>query len=178
VHLLVEEQPTLVDVPVEVDGELWDAGQRLVQQDQHDLAVAPHQPAGQAQIAVEPGVHEGAAVDLDRQLSPADVAGVRVGLDPQVRRVGVGAHDPEPCRRRRVGGRAPGHERAAPLHEAAAAHVRPRLALVQTAEAGLLEAGDGVGHGVVRRRRGVQVGEEGADGLGAGHGRSQAGGAC
>ncbi len=96
VHLLVEEQPALVDVPVEVDGQLRDAGQRLVQQDQHDLAVAPDQPAGQPQIPVEPGVDERAAVDLDRQLPPAHAAGVGTGLDPEVGRVGVGADDPEP----------------------------------------------------------------------------------
>ena len=53
-------------------------------------------PARQPEVAVEPRVEQHAAVDLDAELAAADPAGVGLGLDPQVRAVGVGADDPEP----------------------------------------------------------------------------------
>ena len=61
------------------------------------VGAAHHDPARQAEVAVEPGVEQGAAVDLDGQLAVARPTGVRVRLDPQVRAVGVGADDPEPA---------------------------------------------------------------------------------
>ena len=68
-------------------------------------------PARQAEVAVEPRVPEGAAVDLDGELLPPEPARVGLGLDPEVRAVGVGAHDPEragPGRRPRAPPRRPG----------------------------------------------------------------------
>ena len=62
----------VVDVAVEVDGQLRDAGDRLVRR--RPASVAPSasdQPAGDAEVAVEPGVEEHAAVDLDGELPPA-----------------------------------------------------------------------------------------------------------
>ena len=54
-----------------------------------------HDPAGDAEVAVEPRVQQHAAVDLDAELLPAEAAGVGARLDPQARRVGVRADDPE-----------------------------------------------------------------------------------
>ena len=54
-------------------------------------------PAGQPEVAVEPGVQQGAAVHLDGELAASGPPGVGVGLDPQVGAVGVGADDAEPA---------------------------------------------------------------------------------
>ena len=70
--------------------------------------VAQRDTAGQAEVAVEPAVEQRPAVDLHGDLPPAVRAGVRERLDPQVRRVGVRADDPERGSR---GARAPGRTR-------------------------------------------------------------------
>ena len=58
-------------------------------------AVAQHDAAGDAEVAVEPRVDQRAAVDLDAELLPTDAAGVGPRLDAQARRVGVGADEPQ-----------------------------------------------------------------------------------
>src|ERR1700684_436241 len=60
-------------------------------------------PAGEPELAVEPGIEQRAAVDLDADLADAGRAGVRAGLDPQRRAVGMRAEQPG----RRVRGRPP-----------------------------------------------------------------------
>ena len=77
-------------------------------------AVAHGDPAGQAEVAVEPRVEQHAAVDLDAELAAAGPAGVGAGLDPQVGAVGVGADQAEAV----AGGRS---RRAAHATSAAAA---------------------------------------------------------
>ena len=66
-------QARVVDVAVEVDGELRHPQQRPV--DARRARPRPSRratdPARQAEVAVEPGVHERAAVDLDAELAPA-----------------------------------------------------------------------------------------------------------
>ena len=59
-------------------------------------AARTRHPARQAEVAVEPGVEQDAAVDLDAELAVAGPAGVGPGLDAQVGAVGVGADQAEP----------------------------------------------------------------------------------
>ena len=94
------------------------------------------QPAGDAEVAVEPRVVEDAAVDLDAELLPAEHAGVGAGLDPQARRVGVGADDAE----RRVGATPSGVRQATSAavadHEAVGGDVGPVVVVDDRGEAG------------------------------------------
>ena len=72
VLLAVEDDALLVDVAVEVDGQLRHPQERPV--DLHQAALEPSRerdPARQPEVAVEPGVHERAAVDVDAELAPA-----------------------------------------------------------------------------------------------------------
>jgi len=80
----VEGDAALVNVAVEVDGELRDASERPVDQDEAGVAVAQDDAPRQAEIPVEPGVQQRTPVDLDGQLAPTERTGVRMGLDPQV----------------------------------------------------------------------------------------------
>ena len=70
--LLVEHQPALVDVAVEVDRQLRHPADRLVDAHVDGGAVAQHDPAGDAEVAVEPRVEQRAAVDLDAELPPTE----------------------------------------------------------------------------------------------------------
>ena len=90
VLLRVELEP-VVDVAVEVHGELRHPRHAAVDVDKAMAAVVHRERAGDAQVAIEPRVVEDPAVDLDVELLPADVAVVGAGLDAQARRVGMGA---------------------------------------------------------------------------------------
>ena len=93
VGLAVEHQPALVDVAVEVDRQLRHPGDRLGDVDERRRAVGGDDPAGDAEVAVEPAVEQHAAVDLDAELPPAGAPAVGPRLDAQAGRVGVGADD-------------------------------------------------------------------------------------
>lgn len=161
VTLLVELEALGGDRPVEVDGELGDAQEGSVDVDEAAGAVAQGEPAGDAEVAVEPGVEQRAAVDLHGDLAPAVRAAVGAGLDPQVGGVGVGADDAEGG----VGGGAlrhvPGDDRAAAQHVLAAQRSVPRVGLRDLPEARLLQPFRGARHRVVRggaaRQEGHQV---------------------
>ena len=113
VLLRVEHQPAVVDVAVEVDRELRHPRDRLGDVDEVRRAVAGHDPAGDAEVAVEPRVEEHAAVDLDAELTPADRTGVGLRLDPQARASRCGRRRFGTRRRRRSSaGRTPGDQRA------------------------------------------------------------------
>ena len=135
-------RPSVTTVAVEVDGQLRDAQQRAV--DAHQARLTGPSSArtdtrpGQPEVAVEPRVHQRAAVDLDAELADAGRAAVGPGLDPQVRAVGVGADDPE----------AP---RGAPPRWRQAISVPPRRTYQPPAP---------VGSGCVERRRLEAVGLE------------------
>ena len=111
VGLAIEDEAPLVDVAIEVDGELRHAGDRLVDGDERRRAVRRDEAPGDAEVAVEPAVEQHAAVDLDAELAPPGAVDVGARLDAQVRRVGVGADE---AHRQGTGtGRAaPGHEGA------------------------------------------------------------------
>src|SRR5690606_22289817 len=64
------EGETRVGLAVEMDRELRDAGHRARARQVLD-ALASDDPTGELQIAVEPGVEQRAAVDLDAHLTPA-----------------------------------------------------------------------------------------------------------
>ncbi len=159
VALLVELH-ALVDLAVQVDGELRHAQQRLVQLDEADGAVLEREPAGDAEVAVQPGVQRDTAVDLHRDLPPARRAGVRQRLDAQVGRVGVGTDDPE----RGLGARAlrqvPGDQRAAADQVAPADGAVPGVRLGDLPEARLLQPLRGARDRVVRGRRGAEEGDQ------------------
>lgn len=160
VALLVELEALRGDVAVHVDGELRDAQQRAVDVDQAGGAVAQREAAGQAQVPVEPGVHQRAAVDLHGDLAPAVRPGVRAGLDAQVGGVGVGADDAERGVRRGALRDVPGDDRAAAQHVLAAARGLPGVGLRDLAETGLLQPRGGARHGVVRGRARRQEGHQ------------------
>ena len=79
VLLLVQGQ-ALIDGPVQVDGELREAQQRAGGREVL-RAVAHDEPAGELEFAVQPGVQEGSAVDLDAGLQPAELAGGGLRLE-------------------------------------------------------------------------------------------------
>ena len=120
VLLGVELEALAVDVAVEVDGELGDPQQRPVEvrTGALELAVDPDDdPARQAEVAVEPGVEQGAAVDLDAELPPPGQPVSGRGL---IRRLGESVWAPTRRNRRRARGAVghrPGHQRAAAGHE-------------------------------------------------------------
>ncbi len=153
VLLRIELQALRVDAAVQVHGQLGDAQQRPVQVHQLLGAVPQHQPAGQAEVPVEPGVEQRPAVDLHRDLPPAERPGVGHRLDPQRRGVGVRTEDPE----RALGlgrlGQDPADQRPAAQHV-----VRPDggvpgpgVGLLKPGEPGPLEPRGGLGRRVEGR---------------------------
>ena len=152
------EGEALVDGAVEVDRELGHAQERARDVDQHGGAVVEREAAREAEVAVEPGVPERAAVDLDADLPPAAAPGVGVRLDLERRRVGVrevhpqrpGLRRPGPTRRtcRRARGSARRARRA--TGRSRAARRNPASSRRRTASADR----------VVRRRRGRDEGGE------------------
>ena len=100
VPLPVEHEALVVDVAVEVDRELRDAQHRPVVEEVglgEPAGAVEHDASGEPEVAVEPRVEQGAAVDLDAELSVALAAGVGSGLEPEAGAVGVGAHDRKPA---------------------------------------------------------------------------------
>ena len=111
--LLVEHEPAVVDVAVEVDGELRDPGERR--------SIVTEPQCRRQRRGVRRGRDRGRATSSPaRRRRPRRRAGAsrrrrcRGGLDPQVRRVGVSADHAKRRERRR--------RRAAPRHERATAH--------------------------------------------------------
>ena len=150
-RLAVEHDAALVDVAVEVDGELRHPGDRVGHGHEGVGAVGEHEAAGDAEVAVEPAVEEDAAVDLDAELAPPGPPAVGVRLDPQPGGVRVGADDAH-RQRSRAGRAAPGDEGAAARHVAGGRQLGPRLGLGDGDEAaGPEQAGRRV-DGVPRRR--------------------------
>ena len=169
VLLAVEQEPSLADLTVEVDRQLRHPQDRSVDPDQAHLDPplgADGHPAGQAEVAVEPGVDQRAAVDLHAELAPAGPAGVGLRPDPQVRAVGVRPHEPERRRGRGAVRHRPGHERAVPGQEAPRRQPVPGLERVRRREPGRHEPADRLRDGVEGRGGGVDEGEQIAcDGL-------------
>ncbi len=154
---------------VEVDRQLGHPEQGPVDAEEAGLdpVVDGHRdPPRQTEVAVEPAVDEGAAVDLDPELAPPRGAGVGAGLDPQAGAVGVGAHETQAGRGRPVGGQGPRHEEAVGDEVAAGRGARPVLEEVDRHRAARLEPAGRLGGGVVRGRGGVEVRQQVGDGDG------------
>ncbi len=152
VDLLVEHEAALVDVAVEMDGELGDAADRLVDAHVDGGSVVEDDAAGDAEVAVEPRVEQRPAVDLHAELAPTEQTGVRARLDAQARRVGVRTDDAQWRSGRRLARASPGDQRGAAHDEPLVGHVCPRLGEPQRLEAvGQQALGGAVGR--VERRR-------------------------
>ena len=99
VLLAVQHQATLVDVAVEMDRELRDPQHRAIDPEQHARSRPPSRRTesrpDKPEVTVEPRVEQHPAVDLDAQLAKARRPPIGPGLDAQVRRIGVGAHQPK-----------------------------------------------------------------------------------
>ncbi len=173
--LWVQQEAILADLPIEMDRELWHTQDRprICDQSVLDAGIGSYlEPAGETEITVEPAVEEHPAIDLHPQLCPAGSVLLCSGLDSQVRRVGVGADEGETLDR--PVGLDPRDQGAPLLHEAATRLARKCRAEGAVHEPAGGEAAGGLGHGVVRSRRGVDPahqppdrrGRVGAEGLG------------
>lgn len=160
VPLLVQLEAVRRHGTVQVDGELGHPQQRPVHVHQPRRTVPQSQPPGETEIAVQPGVEQRPAVDLDGDLAKAVAAGVGARLDPQVRGVGVRADDTEGRVGVRPFGDEPGHDRATAQHVLAATRPVPGVRLGDLPEARLLQPLGGVRHGVVRRGTRRQEGQQ------------------
>ena len=155
----VQLQPVGAQAAVEVDGELRDPQHRPVHPQQPQLragAGAHGHAAGQPQVAVEPGIQDGPAVDLHAELPEARPAGVGPRLHPERRAVGVGAEQPEARVRRAALRDDPGQQRPAVGHDVAAGPGGPPARQADLGEAGLGQPAAGLGGGVIRGRRRVE----------------------
>ena len=159
VLLLVQGQ-ALIDGPVQVDGELREAQQRAGGREVL-RAVAHDEPAGELEFAVQPGVQEGSAVDLDAGLQPAELAGGGLRLEFEGRRVRVRAEDVETGGRSGACRHHPGDEGAVADHVELAGGgrlgLRPGLQFVQAREARRVQPARGLVDGVEARRRRADV---------------------
>ncbi len=89
----------LVDLTIQMDGQLRHPQQRPAHVDQHRAAVEQDEPAGQPEIAVQPRVPEGAPIDLDGHLPPTCPPGVGSRFHFQGGRIRVRRRTPaSPCR--------------------------------------------------------------------------------
>ena len=174
-HVLlgVELQAVRAQRGVQVDRELRDAQDGPVHPHQPHLETAGrahHHPAGQPQVAVQPRIEQRAAVDLDAELPETGPAGIRAGLDPQRRAVGMRAEQPEAGVRRRALRDDPGEQGTAVGHHVAARTGWPGLRLSHFGEAGRGQPAQRLGGGVIRRRRRVDEADEVERGVpGTGH---------
>ena len=181
VGLAVEQQALLVDVAIEMYGQLGNPHDRTVDADQHlsNVAVSPNrQSSREPEITIEPRVQEYTAVHVDTQLPESGARPVGVGPHPEVGAVRVCADDPEAALGQVMIARAPGNQRAAPADGPEAGLGGPRVPFVDDSPAGRLELIDDSRDRVERARRCVDVRAQAL-----GHGEIQGGhvpndGAC
>ncbi len=160
VALLVQLQAVGVHRAVEVHGKLGHSQQRPVDMDEPVAAVTERHPPAQPQVAVEPGVEQRAAVDLDGDLPPAPGAGVRNRFDAQIGRVCVCTDNSVRSRGACALGHVPGDDRAAAQHILPAGPAVPFIDLGDLPEPGLVQPLRRIRHRVVGRRTGGEEGHE------------------
>ena len=165
VGLLVEVEG-VVDAAIQVRGDLGHARDRAGAHEV-DVPVAGDQASGQPELAVEEGVEQWAAVDLDVENlgAVANHGGARFEL--QGRGVGMGANDPEARPFPASLGEDPGDDRAV-AHGVSAPRQPgpPRLRLIGTGEADGVQARSRLsGRVVAGRGGGDEVGEAGGVGV-------------
>jgi hypothetical protein len=115
--------------------------------------------SGEAEVAVQPGVPEGSAVDLDAELKAAFARVSGAGLEPKVGRVGVSADDGKPPQRAAAEAPRDDGAIAADVPVAGREIPRGRVEFEAAKPLGGEPIGDGVS-GVPGRRRGVDEGAE------------------
>ena len=144
----------VVDAAVQVRGDLGHAGDGAGAHEV-DGAVAGGQASGQAQLAVEEGGEQGAAVDLGVDELPAGADEGGGGLELEGRGVGVGADDAQTRPGGERLGQRPGGDGAVADDVAAPRQaLLPGDGLVGAGEAGCLQAAGDFGGGVVGAGRG------------------------
>ncbi len=156
--LRIELQPFGTQVTVEVDRQLRHPQHRPVhpyQPGPRAVRCADNDTASEAEVAIEPGIQQRAAVDLHAELAHPGPARVRARPHPQRRAVGVRPQQPERCMMRRARRNYPGEQRAAVHHGIAARIRRPVPGQRKLSEARQGQPAQGFGGGVVRRRRGI-----------------------
>ena len=156
--MAVEGEAVVVDLAVEVDRQLRDAGNGLADIDQRRRAVLGDDPAGHSEVAVEPAVQQHSSVHLDPEQAPIGHALVGVRVDAQTRRVGVRPDDAG--RVRAPVGKAPGDEGRAAPGEPGIGQGDPRLGFVELAEPGRPQQIGGCLGRMPRRWRGIEVVEQ------------------
>ena len=149
--LSIERDAALVHVTVEMDRELGEAQHGTVDLDETHFAGPQRDASGEAEVAVEPRVDEGAAVDIDADLPVPDASRIRARLHAEVRAVGVGADHDET--RSGVVGDVPSDNRAAADRVCAARRSFDPGPELDATEARLVEQGCDRLRRVVRRRR-------------------------
>src|SRR5690606_11532123 len=142
--LRIKLQTLVVDAAVEVDGEARDTGDRAIEANERGAKAAlgtDEHAAGQAEVAIQPGVEEHAAVRLDGDLMRAVGAGLGARLDPEVGQVGVRAYHAEAGFARRRGADLEREDRGASAHDVdlVARSELPAVALVERAVTGGLQ---------------------------------------
>ena len=153
--------PTLVGFTVEVDGQVGNDRDRRLEVDQlafHLAIAAEGHPAGQGQVAVEPGGQQCATVDFHAQLPEALALQFRLRLDPQARAVGMGADHADAAVQRGVPTQLDGDDGGIIARDVVAAIGLggPRLALVQALVACCFQALNQAGSGMERGRGGLE----------------------
>ena len=130
-------------------------------------ARAHGQPAGDGELAVEPGVGEQPAVRLDADQPVAAALDVVARPDLEGRRVGVRADQAHAGVGQRRAADAEGDDAAAVAHDVArvARRERPAVALLEPREAAGLEPARHLRDGVERRGRRVDEGPQVGAGL-------------
>ena len=98
------------------------------------MRIATQQARPRSQF--QPRIEQRAAVDLDAELPQTGPAGIRAGLDPQRRAVGMRAEQPEAGIRRRARRNGPGEQGTAVGHHVAARAGWPGPRLGRFGEAG------------------------------------------
>ena len=69
-NLLIEDESPVVDFTIEMNRQLWNAGNRLINANILDSAISQHNTSCQSEITVKPRVVQYSAVHLDANLLP------------------------------------------------------------------------------------------------------------
>ena len=154
------ELETVVHAAIEVDGQLRHAGQWRADQHRCAAPICGMDGSGEAEIAIQPRIQQGPAIDLDAQLQAVLAAEGRTRLEPQMRRIGVGADKLPGC----WCGCSPqpegDHCRALLDVPAAGPQLPAGCGQIEPGEAGGAQALDHRRRGMDRRRAGIDEGAE------------------
>ena len=159
-RLLVELQALLVHFPVHVYRQVGQPHQRLFEAQQPRFLPrrpAQHDAPGQTQVPVGEGGQYRPAINFDPQAHQAIAGQGRLRLEPQARRIGMGADDAKAGFRQRPAAQHEGDQRRTAAHRVIAPARRklPALALLEPGEALRQQARLGARHCVPGAGAGV-----------------------